>query len=72
MFVIIKIDMSRPINTLVSGTPRFLTTRMEVDTKEFTEKAVAHYIRENKLTPKKFAKGSFKIGWLHHYLCLYD
>ena len=72
MFVIIKFDRMPTINTLTSGLPRFLTTRMEVDTKDVTEKACAHYIRESKLTPKQFAKGSFKIGWLHHYLCLYD
>ena len=72
MFVIIKIDMSRQTNTTKDNVPRWLTTRMELDTKDVTEKACAHYIRENKLTPKQFAKGSFKIGWLHHYLCLYD
>ena len=56
MFVIIKSDRMPVINTLTGGPPRFLTTRMEVDTKYATEKACAHYIRESKLTPRQFAK----------------
>ena len=72
MFITIKFDRMKQINTLTGGTPRFLTTRMELDTRDVVEKALAHYIRESKLTPKQFAKGEFRIRWLHHYLCLYD
>ena len=64
--------MTKQINTLTGGPPRFLTTRFEIDVRDATEKAIAHYIREKNLTPKLFAKGEFKIGWLHHYLCMYD
>ena len=64
--------MTKLINTLVGGPPRFLTTKFEIDIKDATEKAVVQYIREKNLTPKQFAKGEFKIGWLHHYLCMYD
>ena len=64
--------MSKQVNTLSCGVHRFLTTRFEIDVRDATEKAIAHYIRERNLTPKQFAKGEFKIGWLHHYLCLYD
>ena len=59
-------------NTLPDGTPRFLTLSMEADTKGFTEKAFAHYLRDKNLTPRQFDKGAFRIGWLHHYLCFYD
>ena len=72
MFITIKNENMPTINTLINGPPRFLTTRMEVDTRDVTEKALAHYLREKNLTPKQFAKGEFRIGWLHHYLCLYD
>ncbi len=72
MFITIKIDKKPTMNKLISGPPRFLTTRMELDVRDVTEKAVAHYLRAKNLTPKEFAKGEFRIGWLHHYLCLYD
>ena len=64
--------MAKQINTLTGGPPRFLTTRFEIDVRDATEKAIAHYIREKNLTPKLFAKGEFKIKWLHYYLCKYD
>ena len=72
MFITNKIRMSRKNNTVAGGTLKFLGNRMESNTREFTEKAVAHYIRENNLTPKQFAKGEFRITWLHYYLCIYD
>ena len=64
--------MTKQINTLVGGPPRFLTTKFDILARDATEKAVAHYIRERNLTPKLFAKGEFKIKWLHYYLCKYD
>ena len=72
MFIIIKYSMAKQINTLVGGPPRFLTTQFEIDVRDATEKAIAHYIKEKNLTPKQFAKSEFRIGWLHHYLCKYD
>ena len=72
MFITIKYYMSRQINTLVGGPPRFLTSRFELDVRDATEKALAHYLREKNLTPRQFDKGEFRIGWLHHYLWLYD
>ena len=72
MFIIIKYSMAKQINTLVGGPPRFLTTQFEIDVRDATEKAIAHYIREKNLTPRQFAKSEFRIGWLHHYLCKYD
>ena len=52
MFIIIKYSMTKQINSLVGGPPRFLTTRFEIDVRDATEKAIAHYIREKNLTPK--------------------
>ena len=72
MFIIIKYSMTKQINTLIGGPPRFLTTKFDILARDATEKAVAHYIRERNLTPKLFAKGEFKIKWLHYYLCKYD
>ena len=41
-------------NKTVKGVPRFLTTTFDAHQKDITEKAVAHYIRDNELTPKQF------------------
>ena len=60
------------INTLVSGVPRFLTTQFDAHDKDITEKAVAHYIRDNELTPKEFARKDFKIKLLLPYLQMHD
>ena len=60
------------VNTTVEGVPRFLTTSFDAHQKEITEKAVAHYIRDNELTPKQFAAKNFKIRLLLPYLQLYD
>ena len=42
-------------NRLLSGCPRFLTTTFDAHQKDITEKAVASYMRDHDLTPKKFA-----------------
>ena len=42
-------------NKLKDGGPRFLTTTFDAHHKDITEKAVAHYMRDNELTPKQFA-----------------
>ena len=59
-------------NKTVKGVPRFLTTTFDAHQKDITEKAVAHYIRDNDLTPKSFAGKSFKIKFLLPYLQQYD
>ena len=64
--------MSRLINTLVGGPPRLLTSQFDAYVRDTMEKALAHYLRDKNLTPRQFDKGEFRIGWLHHYLCLYD
>ena len=60
------------INTLVSGCPRFLTTQFDLHDRDITEKAVAHYIRDHDLTPRKFAGKEFKIKLLLPYLQIQD
>ena len=45
MFIIIKYFMSKQINTLVGGPPRFLTTKFDILARDATEKALAHYIK---------------------------
>ena len=55
MFIIIKHNKMKSINTLVGGCPRFLTKNFDLHDRDITEKAVAHYIRDHGLTPKRFA-----------------
>ena len=60
------------INTTTGGVPRFLTTQWNSYPREVAEKALAHYIKDCKITPKQFAKGEFRIKMLHNYLGIYD
>ena len=55
MFVIINYKGIIMANKLKDGGPRFLTTTFDAHHKDITEKAVAHYMRDNELTPKQFA-----------------
>jgi len=56
------------INTKVKGAPEFLKTTFDAHHKDIAERAVALYIKDHDLTPKKFADGDFKIKWLLPYL----
>ena len=56
------------INTTVKGVPEFLKTTFDAHQKDITEKAIALYIKDHDLTPKKFATTEFKIKWLLPYL----
>ena len=69
---LIKQKMRSPVNSTVKGVPRLLTTQFDAYWKDVTEKAVAHYIRDNDLTPKQFAGKQFKIKLLLPYLQQYD
>ena len=40
------------LNTTKSGVPRFLTTNLEVDSKETLSKAYALYLRDLRVKPK--------------------
>ena len=60
--------MTSMVNTTVKGVPRLLTTQFDAHLNDITEKAVAHYIRDNDLTPKQFANKLFKIKLLLPYL----
>ena len=60
------------INTTTSGVPRFLTTQFDARMKDITEKAVALYLRVNKITPQKFSKMNLKLKYLHPYLCEFE
>ena len=59
---------SMMIHTKVEGAPEFLKTKFDDHHKDIAEKAVALYIKDRNLTPKKFATGDFKIKWLLPYL----
>ena len=61
MTIIIKYKMSSPVNTTVRGVPRLLTTNFDAHHKDVAEKAVAHYMRDEGMTPKKFAASEFMI-----------
>jgi len=56
------------INTKVKGAPEFLKTTFDAHHKDIAERAVALYIKDHDLTPKKFATNDFKIKWLLPYL----
>ena len=60
--------MTSMINTKVKGAPEFLKTTFDAHHKDIAERAVALYIKDHDLTPKKFATGDFKIKWLLPYL----
>ena len=60
------------INTTTGGVPRFLTTQFDARMKDIAEKAVALYLRVNKITPKKFSKINLKLRYLHPFLCEFE
>ena len=59
---------SMMIHTKVEGAPEFLKTKFDDHHKDIAERAVALYIKDHDLTPKKFAACDFKIKWLLPYL----
>ena len=60
------------MNTNTKGVPRFLTSQFDAHQKDIAEKAVALYIKDHGLTPKKFTASDFKIKWLLDYLKMFD